>query len=139
MSDSKEVKTDATGTSVHGVVMRFLDRLSMEGGQIVCTASLDVPAIEKARQEDRMFVLGSGIGFVFVPPISVDEQLRIIANAPISKEFVKLRAERDSCRSVCKMLVAFDEMSDDEDEYMKNSGAMIEDIIELARAAIKSA
>jgi len=107
-------------TSDHAVVMRLLDRLAAEGGTIVCTAALSVEDIEKARNDDRMAVLESGIGFAFVPPMSVDEQLRIIANAPISNEFIRLRAERDKFLSVCKMLVKWDEMSEDEQAYLKN-------------------
>jgi len=122
---------------VDRIVIRLLERLAVEGGKIVCTAALSVEDIDKARKDDRMVVLENGIGFVFAPPISVDEQLRVIANAPISNEFVRLRKERDESRAVCRMLVKFDEMSDDEQEYFRNDGAMIDDIIEEARKVVE--
>jgi hypothetical protein len=45
----------------------LLDLLAENGGEIVCTAALDVQDINQARASERMYVDENGIGFVWMP------------------------------------------------------------------------
>lgn len=45
----------------------LLELLAQHGGEIVCTASLNVEQINQARASGRMYVDANGIGFVWEP------------------------------------------------------------------------
>lgn len=49
----------------------LLELLTQYGGEIICTASLDVEQINQARASGRMYVNENSIGFVWMPDIKL--------------------------------------------------------------------
>jgi hypothetical protein len=56
--------------------LNFLRRLTLEGGEIVCSAGCSSFEIALANKEDRFFVDADGLGYVFRPtgwePLPID-------------------------------------------------------------------
>lgn len=61
---------------------KLLELLAEKRGRIVSTASLSIALIELARQEDRLFVDGDGLGFVWVPEESLPQGFSAYVNPP---------------------------------------------------------
>jgi hypothetical protein len=59
--DPKKKRRPPTGA------LKFMTRLASQGGRIVSTASLTVEQIIEARESQRLFVTGEGLGFVIFP------------------------------------------------------------------------
>ena len=58
---------------------KLFEKLKMEKGRIVSTASLNVMAIEQARASNRIWVDENGFGFVWLPDCefpTTDEEVR---------------------------------------------------------------
>jgi hypothetical protein len=55
--------------------LKFMVRLAKEGGRIVSTASLTPEQVIAARESNRLFVTGEGLGFVIFPAgVQVDAE-----------------------------------------------------------------
>jgi hypothetical protein len=59
--DPKKKRRPPTGA------LKFMTRLASQGGRIVSTASLTVEQIIEARESQRLFITGEGLGFVIFP------------------------------------------------------------------------
>jgi hypothetical protein len=60
-ADEKPKRRPPTGA------LKFMARLALEGGRIVSTASLTPEQVIAARESQRLFVTGEGLGFVIFP------------------------------------------------------------------------
>lgn len=96
--DQKPADNPASSSSVCYVpntsvmtVSNLLDRMAAERGTLVCSGDCTIVEISEARADCRFAVMNDGIGFVYRPRVTTEESLRIIADAPITKELKKLR------------------------------------------------
>lgn len=82
-------------------VSNLLDRMAAERGTLVCSGDCTIVEISEARADCRFAVMNDGIGFVYRPRVTTEESLRIIADAPITKEL-------KNCVSIRRRLIAAD-------------------------------
>lgn len=73
-------------------INKLLNLLSLHGGEIVCTASLDTNDINQARASGRMSVTENNIGYVWIPDIrkfpETDEEVQFFEKwYPLDVEF----------------------------------------------------